>query len=103
MDEREKSDRPVVPVKLPNNAARAVAEVVEGRGLRKGNVASKTRPEHRAGQGAPSALDRVRRIAGARGSTLLPERGAQCGSSARWDLRGGRVATPVPTATVGDP
>jgi hypothetical protein len=34
MNEREKSDRPVLPVKLPNNAARAVAEVVEGRGLR---------------------------------------------------------------------
>jgi RNA-directed DNA polymerase len=63
MNEREKSDRPVLPVKLPNNAARAVAEVVEGRGLRKGNAASKTRPGHRAGQGASSALDRVRRIA----------------------------------------
>jgi hypothetical protein len=25
---------------------------------------------------------------------------AQCGNSARWDLRGGRAKTPVPTATV---
>ena len=27
-----------------------------------------------------------------------PEAGAQCGNSARWDLRGGRRATGVPTA-----
>jgi RNA-directed DNA polymerase len=63
MHERGKSDRPVVPAKLLNNAARAVAEAVEGRGLPKGNAASKTRPGLRAGQGASSALDRVRRIA----------------------------------------
>jgi hypothetical protein len=100
MNEREKSDRLVLPVKLPNNAARAAAEVVEGRGLREGNAASKTRPGLRAGQGASSALDRVRRTVGSRGLTLLPERGAQCGSSARWDLRGGRLATGVPTATI---
>jgi RNA-directed DNA polymerase len=49
------------PAKPPNKAA--AAEVVEGRGLRVGNAASKTRPGHRAGQGAPSALGRVRRIA----------------------------------------
>jgi hypothetical protein len=61
MNEREKSDGLVVPVKLPNNAE--AAEAVEGRGLRVGNATSKTRPGHRAGQGAPSALGRVRRIA----------------------------------------
>ena len=37
--------------------------MVEERGLPEGNAASKTRPGRRAGQGAPSALDRVRRIA----------------------------------------
>jgi len=63
MNEREKSDRLVVPVKPPNNAAQAAAEVVEGRGLREGNATSTTRPGPRAGQGAPSALDRVRCIA----------------------------------------
>ena len=63
MHERGKSDRPVVPAKLPNNAAQAVAEAVEERGLPKGNAAGKTRPGHRAGQGASSALDRVRHIA----------------------------------------
>ncbi len=63
MDERGKSDSPVVPAKLPNNAGQPAAEAVEGRGLAKGNAASKTRPGRSAGQGAPSALDRVRRIA----------------------------------------
>jgi RNA-directed DNA polymerase len=63
MDERGKSDSPVVPAKLPNNAGQPAAEAVEERGLAKGNAASKTRPGHSAGQGAPSALDRVRRIA----------------------------------------
>jgi RNA-directed DNA polymerase len=63
MNDREKSDRPVVPAKPSNNAARAAAEAVEGRGLPEGNAASETRPGRRAGQGAPSELDRVRRIA----------------------------------------
>ena len=63
MNDRGKSDSPVVPAKPPNNAARAVAEVVEERGLPEGNAASKTRPGHRAGQSAPSALDRVRHVA----------------------------------------
>ena len=75
MNEREKSDRPVLPGKPPNNAARAAAEVVEGRGLRGRNAASKTPPGPSAGQGAPSALGRVRRIAqqdnGARFTALL--------------------------------
>jgi RNA-directed DNA polymerase len=56
-----KSDRPVVPAKLPNKTA--VAEAVEERGLAKGNAASKTRPGHSAGVSAISALDRVRRVA----------------------------------------
>ena len=49
MNERGKSDGPVVPAKPPNKAGRPAAEVVEGRGLAKGNTASKTRPGHRAG------------------------------------------------------
>jgi len=61
MNDRGKSDSPVVPAKPPNKTS--VAEVVEGRGLAKGNTASKTRPGHRAGQGAPNALDRVRQVA----------------------------------------
>jgi group II intron reverse transcriptase/maturase len=41
----------------------AGAEAVEERGLPEGNAASKTRPGRRAGQGAPSALGRVRQVA----------------------------------------
>ncbi|HEY2599791.1 MAG TPA: group II intron reverse transcriptase/maturase [Candidatus Dormibacteraeota bacterium] len=40
-----------------------MAEAGEGRGLGKGNVASNTRPGLSAGLDAPSALDRVRRVA----------------------------------------
>jgi RNA-directed DNA polymerase len=61
MNERGKSDSPVVPAKPPNKTS--VAEVVEERGLAKGNTASATRPGHRAGQGAPNGLDRVREVA----------------------------------------
>jgi RNA-directed DNA polymerase len=63
MHERGKSDGPVVPAKPPNKAASAVAEAVEGRGPAEGNAASETRPGRRAGQGAPSELDRVRQVA----------------------------------------
>jgi RNA-directed DNA polymerase len=63
MHERGQSDRPVVPAKPPNKAGAPAAEVVEGRGLAKGNAASKTRPGLSAGQGVTSALDRVRRVA----------------------------------------
>jgi RNA-directed DNA polymerase len=61
MNERGKSDMPVVPANPPNNAL--AAEVGEERGMAKGNTTSKTRPGHRAGHGAPSALDRVREVA----------------------------------------
>ena len=65
MNERGKSDGPVVPANPPNKAAAAVvaAEVGEERGPAKGNTTSKTRPGPSAGQGAPSALDRVREVA----------------------------------------
>jgi len=68
-----KSDDLVVPANPPNKAM--AAEVGEERGSAKGNTDSKTRPGHRAGQGAPSALDRVREVArrdkGARFTALL--------------------------------
>jgi RNA-directed DNA polymerase len=63
MHERGKSDSPVVPAKPANKTVGAVAELVEERGLAKENTASKTRPGHRAGSGAPSALARVRQVA----------------------------------------
>ena len=63
MNERGKSDMPIVPANPPNKAAPAAAEVGEERGMAKGNTTSKTRPGHRAGHGAPSALGRVREVA----------------------------------------
>lgn len=63
MNDPGKSDGLVVPAKPPNNASLSAAEAVEGRRPAEGNAASKTRPGHRAGQGAPSALGRVRRKA----------------------------------------
>ena len=63
MDDREKSDGLVVPVKLANNAQGGAAESVEGSGPAKGNTTSETRPGLGAGQGAPSELGRVRRVA----------------------------------------
>jgi len=65
MNERGKSDMPVVPANPPNNAAATagVAEVGEERGMAEGNTTSKTRPGHRAGYDAPHALARVREVA----------------------------------------
>ena len=63
MDDREKSDGPVVPVKLANNAQGGAAESVEGSGPAKGNTTGETRPGHGAGHGALSGLGRVRRVA----------------------------------------
>jgi RNA-directed DNA polymerase len=61
MNERGKSDSPVVPAKPPNKTS--VAEVVEERGLAKGNTTSATHPGRRAGAGVRNGLDRVREVA----------------------------------------
>jgi RNA-directed DNA polymerase len=59
-----KSDRPVVPVKFPNNAGPPAAEGMEGRGLAKGNLLQQNLPiGHSAGTGGLSALERVRQVA----------------------------------------
>jgi RNA-directed DNA polymerase len=63
MNDRGKSDGPVLPAKPPNKAAGAAAEAVEGRGPAKGSTASETRPGRSAGQGVSSDLDRVRQLA----------------------------------------
>ena len=63
MDDREKSDGRVVPVRLPNNAQGGAAEAAEGRRPAKGNAASETRSGPSAGQSALSGLGRVRRVA----------------------------------------
>ena len=63
MNERGKSDSPVVPANLPNKAMHVVAEAGEERGLAKGNTTDLTCPGRRAGPSVPSGLDRVREVA----------------------------------------
>ena len=63
MHDRRKSDGPIVPVKLPNNAQGGAAEAVEGSGSAKGNTAGETRSGLSAGESALSGLGRVRRVA----------------------------------------
>jgi RNA-directed DNA polymerase len=63
MHDRGRSDGPVVPAKLPNKTASAVAEAVEERGPAEGNATSETRPGRRAGLSVSSDLDRVRQVA----------------------------------------
>ncbi len=89
MHDRGKSDSPVVPTKPPNKAP--AAEVVEGRGLAKGNTASTTRPGHSAGPGVSSGLDRVREVArkdkDARFTALLHHVDLDRLRSAYWAIR----------------
>jgi RNA-directed DNA polymerase len=63
MHRQGKSDRPIVPTKLPNKAKAPAAEVVEGRGLAKGNMGQQNAPRTQRRTSAPSALDRVRQAA----------------------------------------
>jgi RNA-directed DNA polymerase len=63
MNERGKSDRPVVPMKSSNNAGQPVAEAAEGRGLAKGNTGQQNAPRTQSRTGAPNALERVREVA----------------------------------------
>jgi RNA-directed DNA polymerase len=63
MHDGGKSDGPIVPAKLPNNAQGGAAEAVEGSGPAKGNAAGETRPGPSAGPDALSGLGRVRRVA----------------------------------------
>ncbi len=63
MNERGKSDSPVVPANLPNKATEVAAEVGEERGLTKGNMIDLTRAGRSAGSSVSSGLDRVREVA----------------------------------------
>ena len=51
-----KSDSPIVPTKLPNKAACAAAEAVEGRGLAKGNSLERNMSGLRAGKACTARL-----------------------------------------------
>src|ERR1700747_949346 len=64
MNERGKSDRPVVPAKSPNKAGQPAAEGTEGSGLTKGNLPQQNASRTPSRTDAPSALERVRQAAG---------------------------------------
>jgi RNA-directed DNA polymerase len=91
MDDREKSDGRVVPVKLSNNAQGGAAETVEGRRPAKGNTTGETRSGLSAGQGVLSELGRVRRVAAtdkeARFTALLHHVDVERLRVAYWALR----------------
>lgn len=63
MNVRGKSDSSIVPVKLPNKAASAVAEAAEGRELAKGNSLECNARRTQRRESATSALERVRQVA----------------------------------------
>jgi RNA-directed DNA polymerase len=63
MNERGKSDRPVVPEKSPNKAGRPAEEEMEGRGLAKGNLLEQNASRTPSRSDAPSALERIRQAA----------------------------------------
>jgi RNA-directed DNA polymerase len=64
MNEHGKSDSPEVPMKSPNKAGQPAAEETEGRGLAKGNPPQQNAPRTQSRQGALSALEGVRQVAG---------------------------------------
>jgi RNA-directed DNA polymerase len=64
MNGHGKSDRPIVPAKLPNKAGKPAAEAVEGRGLTKGNTGQQNTPRTQGRtKEVPRALERVRQAA----------------------------------------
>ncbi len=63
MDKRGKSDSSVVPGKAPNKAEESAAEVLEGRGLAKGNSPECNASRTQGRSDASSALERVRQAA----------------------------------------
>jgi hypothetical protein len=109
MNGHGKSHSPIVPTKLPNKAAKAVAEAVEGRGLAKGKTLEHNRSRTQSRQILSSTPERIRE--GEDGSehryhsyssatsASRPKARAGCGNPARPDPCGGPPARAVPTAT----
>jgi hypothetical protein len=84
----------------PSNKVRdnkRMAEKVEKRRLAKGNLVGRNKGRTLGRETLQRELDPIRQNQGVCAS--LPEAGAQCVSSARWDLCGGCRVTGIPTAT----
>jgi len=60
---QEKSDGPIVPMKLPNNAGQPAAEEVEGRGLAKRNPQQPTMRRTQRRVRVVAGLERIRQVA----------------------------------------
>jgi hypothetical protein len=86
MHAAEKSDTGVVPMKGPNKGEKSSTEVLEGRPVTKGKTG-----EANCDLYAETRVNIAWTLQATRqgNATSLPEVGAQCGSSARWDLCGG--------------
>ena len=63
MDERRKSDKPVLPMKSSNKAGPPAAERMEGRGLTEGKPQQQNASRTLSRSDAPSALERIRQAA----------------------------------------
>ena len=63
MDERRKSDKPVLPMKSSNKAGPPAAERMEGRGLTEGKPQQQNASRTPSRSDAPSALQRIRQAA----------------------------------------
>jgi RNA-directed DNA polymerase len=63
MHGHEKSDRPIVPMKPPNEAGPEGKEVVEGRGLAKGKTPERNMSRTQSRISMSSALERIRQAA----------------------------------------
>ena len=100
MKRHRESDSSIVSEKLSNKGwgAPHPAEEVEKRELAKGNTAQQNRVRTQSRLALQQALGRVRQARNVCAS--IPEAGAQCVSSARWDLCGGCRVTGIPTATI---
>jgi len=116
MNGYRESDSPIVSEKPLNKTGdnKPVAEKVEKRGLAERNPSKRNRSQAQSWEILPNELDRIRHAAkrdregqfillsvipthwNVCASTL--KAGAQCISSARWDLCGGCRVTGIPTA-----
>ena len=108
MNDRGKSDRPVVPTKSSNKTGIPVAEKMEGRGLTKGKPRRQNTQRTLCRQSVQSKPERIHRVSIGSdrihmnflySSVSSPAVRAGCVSSARPDPCGGRSVMAVPTAT----
>jgi len=88
MNGYRESDSPIISEKPSNKTGdnKPVAEKVEKRGLAERNPSKRNRSQAQSWIFLPNELDRIRH---ADACASILEAGAQCISSARWDLYGG--------------